>query len=965
MVENLFEQNLLWAVLAAVCWLFAARGARRLATRPHSRALRRRARLGLVLLVTALLTLTVRAALGVALAAETDWWGATDFLLLAVAPQVIVGAVVAWLSVPAYWRLTGWDRAARRSGGPGTGAGPGGPGTGDDTADDVADGARKPTEPYRAPAAAARPHTTNPAPMPTPARLAAPSGRGTAALTRTGRPTTTDPVPTPTSEAGTTTGTEAEGATPTSSTVPTPAPSALGLTGPTGRGTAALTRTGRPTTTDPVPTPASEAGTTAGIEAEGATPTSSASGLAGPADRGTAALTKTEPPTTTEAGTEGAAPAPAGPTGEGTTTLTETGPPTGEVGSAAQGDVQGAPTPVTRSAAADPRLVVPVRVGGVAVGLGALFTLHPPAPPYTAFLVLEMTLLALAASGLVLVQQRRRVAVGAPGWRPASRGRRLVRSLAVVTCGALLIAGGYGLAARESRLPDRMATAHHHAYDTGGGPGPGAAPARSVTDLTGPSTGAADRRFTLTAGTRTVRLASGETVDALTFNGVLPGPELRVGKGELVEVTLINQDVTEGVTVHWHGVDVPNAEDGVAGVTQDAVRPGGRHVYRFRANRTGTFWYHAHQQSSTAVARGLFGALVVTDAARQPAPSDGVDRTVVAHAWSVGDTRGGGSAVRGSGGALSGRNGLGGDLRTAFGDDTGEQRERVAAGTPVRLRLVNADNCPRTYALTGTSFQVAAIDGNEVSAPTDLDGTLLRVAGGGRYDLMFRQPQGAVRLTVTGDANAGVGSQGFEGCGEDGAYGTHGTRESPSLILAPDTASEAPAADTGAPLFDPLHYGTATGPRPLTPDDGGFDRDFRMVLGNSVGFYDGAPMMLWTVNNAVYPDIPSLLVGEGDLVRVTFLNRSLDDHPMHLHGHRMLVLSRDGERADGSPWWTDTLNVAPGERYEIAFRADNPGVWADHCHNLDHARDGMVLHLAYDGVSSPYETGASTGNTPE
>ncbi|MFF2215416.1 multicopper oxidase family protein [Streptomyces antibioticus] len=912
MVENLFEQNLLWAVLAAVCWLFAARGARRLATRPHSRALRRRARLGLVLLVTALLTLTVRAALGVALAAETDWWGATDFLLLAVAPQVIVGAVVAWLSMPAYWRLTGWDRAARRSGGPGTGAGPGGPGTGDGTADGVADGARKPTEPDRAPAAAARPHTTDPVPMPALARLAAPSGRGTAALTRTGRPTTTDPVPTPTSEAGTTTGTEAEGATPASSTVPTPAPSASGLAGPTGRGTAALTKT--------------------------------------------------------EAGTEGAAPAPSGPdgpTGEGAATLTETGPPTAEVGSAAQGDVQGAPTPVTRSAAADPRLVVPVRVGGVAVGLGALFTLHPPAPPYTAFLVLEMTLLALAASGLVLVQQRRRVAVGAPGWRPASRGRRLVRSLAVVTCGALLIAGGHGLAARESRLPDRMATAHHHAYDTGGGPGPGAAPARSVTDLTGPSTGAADRRFTLTAGTRTVRLASGETVDALTFNGVLPGPELRVGIGELVEVTLINQDVTDGVTVHWHGVDVPNAEDGVAGVTQDAVRPGGRHVYRFRANRTGTFWYHAHQQSSTAVARGLFGALVVTDAARQPAPSDGVDRTVVAHAWSVGDTRGGGSAVRGSGGALSGRNGLGGDLRTAFGDDTGEQRERVAAGTPVRLRLVNADNCPRTYALTGTSFKVAAIDGNEVSAPTDLDGTLLRVAGGGRYDLTFRQPRGAVRLTVTGDANAGVGSQGFEGCGEDGAYGTHGTRESPSLILAPDTASEAPAADTGAPLFDPLHYGTATGPRPLTPDDGGFDRDFRMVLGNSVGFYDGAPMMLWTVNNAVYPDIPSLLVGEGDLVRVTFLNRSLDDHPMHLHGHRMLVLSRDGERADGSPWWTDTLNVAPGERYEIAFRADNPGVWADHCHNLDHARDGMVLHLAYDGVSSPYETGASTGNTPE
>jgi FtsP/CotA-like multicopper oxidase with cupredoxin domain len=61
----------------------------------------------------------------------------------------------------------------------------------------------------------------------------------------------------------------------------------------------------------------------------------------------------------------------------------------------------------------------------------------------------------------------------------------------------------------------------------------------------------------------------------------------------------------------------------------------------------------------------------------------------------------------------------------------------------------------------------------------------------------------------------------------------------------------------------------------------------------------------------------------------------------------------------------DTLNVAPGETYEVAFRADNPGIWMDHCHNLEHAAVGMTMHLGYDGVSTPFEVGRGTPNQPE
>jgi FtsP/CotA-like multicopper oxidase with cupredoxin domain len=102
---------------------------------------------------------------------------------------------------------------------------------------------------------------------------------------------------------------------------------------------------------------------------------------------------------------------------------------------------------------------------------------------------------------------------------------------------------------------------------------------------------------------------------------------------------------------------------------------------------------------------------------------------------------------------------------------------------------------------------------------------------------------------------------------------------------------------------------------------------------------------------------------------MTISNSSGDVHPMHLHGHHAVVLSRNGVKATGSPWWVDTLNVADDETYEIAFLADNPGVWMDHCHNLDHAVQGLIAHLAYFGVHEPYTVGesahAGTHNNPE
>ncbi len=123
--------------------------------------------------------------------------------------------------------------------------------------------------------------------------------------------------------------------------------------------------------------------------------------------------------------------------------------------------------------------------------------------------------------------------------------------------------------------------------------------------------------------------------------------------------------------------------------------------------------------------------------------------------------------------------------------------------------------------------------------------------------------------------------------------------------------------------------------------------------------------MFWSINGHLYPNVPMYVVREDEVVAMHIENRSGQVHPMHLHGHRAVVLSRNGVAATGSPWWVDSLNVEDGETYDIAFVADNPGLWMDHCHNLEHAADGMVAHLMYEGWDTPFRIGGAAGNQPE
>jgi FtsP/CotA-like multicopper oxidase with cupredoxin domain len=163
--------------------------------------------------------------------------------------------------------------------------------------------------------------------------------------------------------------------------------------------------------------------------------------------------------------------------------------------------------------------------------------------------------------------------------------------------------------------------------------------------------------------------------------------------------------------------------------------------------------------------------------------------------------------------------------------------------------------------------------------------------------------------------------------------------------------------------LDLLSYGEPAAVPGMT--DASVDREAELVLDRQFRFLGGIPTFAQTINGDVHPFVPPIAVSEGQLLRLTVINRGGDTHPMHPHGHRVLVESRDGIRVSGSPLWLDTFDVRPGEVWQVLLRADNPGIWMAHCHNLEHATQGMVVHLTYDGVRTPFALGGAADNRPE
>jgi FtsP/CotA-like multicopper oxidase with cupredoxin domain len=494
--------------------------------------------------------------------------------------------------------------------------------------------------------------------------------------------------------------------------------------------------------------------------------------------------------------------------------------------------------------------------------------------------------------------------------RPRRRVRRVWLAMAAALPSALLVSGmtATAVAAALTAMPEAVNAAP---------PVPGRS-AVSVADLTqAPGTEPVDH-FTLTAQ---VSRIDGQTL--WTYNGTVPGPELRVTQGDRVQVTLVNQ-LPDATTIHWHGVRLPNAEDGAAGVTQDAVRPGQSFTYEFVARDVGTYWYHSHQQTEAQLPRGLFGALIVEPAQ----PTEDRDITVLLH----GDP---------------------GHVRVD------PARIDALPGQTVRLRVINAvvggmDGGPETPVVLGAPFVVAALDGHELHDPQPLSATRVPLGMGQRADLVFTMPPTnsvTLRLAEVQGASSPVQK----------VFETLQAQAPPSQSLVIGDGPPPEQADLATtPLFDMTSYGT-----PAPELEGPFDVTAPIVLSEKPGLRDGRPQLIHLLNGEAAPNVPPLQVTEGQTVQLHIVNDTDEYHPMHIHGHVFTLLARNGQPLTGSPVQLDSVLVGPHETYDVAFVADNPGVWMLHCHVLLHAGMGMMMTMNYTGVYTPYEMGTASGNMPE
>jgi FtsP/CotA-like multicopper oxidase with cupredoxin domain len=436
----------------------------------------------------------------------------------------------------------------------------------------------------------------------------------------------------------------------------------------------------------------------------------------------------------------------------------------------------------------------------------------------------------------------------------------------------------------------------------------------------------------LTAAPGTARLvgASEPETNLWLYNGESPGPLLRYTEGDSLDVTLRNR-LPEPTTIHWHGLRPPVGMDGMPYYSQPPVMPGEDFRYRFPLTESGTYWYHPHVNGSVQLGRGLNGPLIVDE----ETPPD-VDRDIL---WILDDWRMDEEARLAPFGARhdSSHAGRFGNVVTVNGTLT--LTEPVRAGERVRLRLLNVANA-RIFAprFPMDRVWVVALDGRPVAPHVPRNGRV-RLGPGARADLiidMMGAPGESVEIVD-------------DGLGPRGAY----------LLKTLDHAD--------APAF--RDASTRSAPEPMRPHDlpepdlETAERHALVLEGGAMGGLRGAHMggrfrsmrdlvetgRFWALNGSVPIDMASmepifnLALDRSHVIQ--FVNQTAFPHPMHLHGHAFRVLSVNGAAVPHRPW-RDTVMVDPADTVEIAFVADNPGLWMLHCHVLEHQDAGMMAVVA-------------------
>ncbi|WP_345741750.1 multicopper oxidase family protein [Ruegeria faecimaris] len=401
-----------------------------------------------------------------------------------------------------------------------------------------------------------------------------------------------------------------------------------------------------------------------------------------------------------------------------------------------------------------------------------------------------------------------------------------------------------------------------------------------------------------------------------SFGGNVPGSEIRLRKGQSVRRRLVN-DLPQPATIHWHGIRIVNAMDGVPGLTQDAVQPGHSFTYDFVVPDAGTYWYHAHNRSMEQVARGLYGPLIVEE---DNLPDVDQDLTLVLDDWRLTPETGQIVEDFDNQHDLSHAGRLG-NLVTVNGQFDPEYA--VARGARLRLRLINAANA-RIFdlGLDGLTGWIVALDGMPLVDPLPVSGNV-PLAPAQRMDLIVdvQSHEGQIAGLVSQERGDSFGLVRLAVAGQAAANRT-GIRPLPANEMPKVRLDDAP-----------IH---------------------RMTLqGGAMRWLDSANMgetelsgrelaqlgRFWALNGySDRPDEPFLDARLGSAHQIEFVNETAFPHAMHLHGHHFRIILDGGTLGP----WRDTILIGRGQTRKIALIADNPGDWLLHCHMLGHSASGMM-----------------------
>ncbi len=479
--------------------------------------------------------------------------------------------------------------------------------------------------------------------------------------------------------------------------------------------------------------------------------------------------------------------------------------------------------------------------------------------------------------------------------------------------------------------------------------------------------------YTLDIATTTL-MPAGTPREALTINGGIPGPVLRFREGDMADILVRNRLTDADTSIHWHGVLVPNSEDGVPYTTTPPIPPGQERRFRFRLKHAGTYWYHSH--TGLQEQRGVYGAIVIEPT--EPTIPVDRDEVLVLSDWTdESPTEVMRTLMRGSdwyairkGTAQS----IVGAIQAGhLGDYLDRERSRqppmdvsdvaydaflvngqrridlpAKPGERVRLRVINAGASTYFYLHSAAGpLTIIGADGHDVQ-PIQQRHLLIGMAE--TYDLLFTvPPSGAWELRATAQDASGFASvligQGERQSAEAMApINPYSMSHAMGVILdqldeaASFSDAEALATESPRPL-PPYQRLRAVTPTTLPADAPVRTLDLHLT-GDMVRY-------IWSINGKTIGEDSSIPIRRGEVLRLVLINDTMMHHPMHLHGHFFRLLMGGGSPPDLAPL-KHTVDVPPMSRRTIEFLANEDKDWLFHCHLLYHHKNGMARVFSYD-----------------